>query len=163
MKINRVAHSFLPVEDIATLVHTRLASAFHWLIDSYVTEGAAVRPGHTLCHPSIECPLQRDLTGKRGPQRCCDKSCRTSWKRISFFGIIGPALHDLCIQVHISDYRELYSTEYSIINQQSEVNARCQTSSAQGDLSQSKAWSFGIIRGRENAFISVYFSCIACT
>ena len=159
MKINRVAHSFLPVEDIATLVHTRLASAFHWLIDSYVTEGAAVRPGHTLCHPSIECPLQRDLTGKRVTLQ---DQLEEDFLLLHYWALCIILHYDLCIQVHISEYRELYSTDNSIKNQQSEVNARCQTSSAQGDLSQSKAWSFGIVRGRENAFISVYFSCIAC-
>ena len=48
--------------------------------------------------------------------------------------MVGLTLHDLCTQVLISDYRELYSTDSFFTNQQSEVNARCQTSNAQGDL-----------------------------
>ena len=34
MRQETVAHSLLPTEDIATLSHTRLVPAFHWLLDS---------------------------------------------------------------------------------------------------------------------------------
>lgn len=38
---------------------------------------------------------------------------QNSQKRIGFFCIIGPTPQELCTQVHVIDYRELYSTDSS--------------------------------------------------
>lgn len=104
-------------------------------------------------------PFLERLNRQERAMRCCDMSCRTSWKRICFFCIIGPILHDLCIQGPISDFRELYSTDSdsSITDQQSEVKHAIHKEIY---AFHPKAWSAGSDGGRKNAFIFKFVSAV---
>lgn len=82
-----------------------------------------MRPAYSLCHPPIPCSLYKKLNRN---MEVLLQLPQNSQKRTGFC-IIGPTLQELCIQVHVIDYRELCSTDSSIITNQSKftIKTRC--------------------------------------